>query len=109
MKIYSKPLASDLIREEIDQLKDPLLVEFGAYWCGYCQAAQPMIASALVNYPHTRHIKIEDGHGCSLGRSYAVKLWPTLIFLRNGAEIKRIVRPTDSHSITIALSELNKS
>lgn len=107
MKIYSKPLAGELTREEIDRLKGSVLIEFGAYWCDYCKAAQPIIASALVNYPHTRHIRIEDGQGFSLGRSYAVKLWPTLIFLKNGAEIKRIVRPTDAHSITIAFSELN--
>jgi thioredoxin 1 len=109
MKINSNPLASELIREDIDQLKGPVLIEFGTHWCGYCQAAQPMISSALVNYPDTQHIKIEDAKGNSLGRSYSVRLWPTLIFLKDGTEMKRVVRPSDCYQIKVALNEINKS
>lgn len=31
-----------------------------------------------------------------LGRSFAVKLWPTLAFLHNGVVIRRLVRPSDA-------------
>jgi hypothetical protein len=30
----------------------------------------------------------------SLGRSFKIKLWPTLIFLQDGRELARAVRPT---------------
>lgn len=83
------------------------MIEFGANWCGYCQAAQPIIASALINYPHIPHIKIEDGKGRLLGRSYSIKLWPTLIFLKYGTEIKRLVRPGNAEVIIEALAELS--
>ena len=98
---------TELNRLDIDALKDATMLEFGAAWCGYCKAAQPIIASALVDYPNTLHIKIEDGKGRRLGRLYAVKLWPTLIFLKDGIEIKRLVRPINSVVITEALSEIN--
>ena len=95
-----------LERADLDILKEPTVVEFGASWCGYCQAAQPIIAAALIQYPNINHIKIEDGRGQRLGRTYAIKLWPTLIFLKGGVEISRLVRPTDTASIANALDEL---
>lgn len=94
-------------RADIDQLDGSTMIEFGAAWCSHCQAAQSMIASALINYPMTRHIKIEDAKGRRLGRSYSVKLWPTLIFLKNGLEIRRVVRPANSEVIIEALMEIN--
>jgi thioredoxin 1 len=36
-----------------------------------------------------RHVKVEDGSGRRLGRSFGVKLWPTLVFLRDGREVAR--------------------
>jgi len=93
-------------RDEIDALVEPTVIEFGATWCGYCQAAQAVIGEALAAYPQVRHIKIEDGPGRRLGRSFAVKLWPTLVFLRQGKEIARLVRPTDGGSIRQALQQI---
>jgi thioredoxin 1 len=95
-----------LKRADLDMLKEPAVVEFGTSWCGYCQAAQPIITAALNQYPNVNHIKIEDGKGQRLGRTYAVKLWPTLIFLKDGLEISRLVRPADISSITEALEAL---
>ena len=120
--------ANQPARSDIDALAVPLVIEFGTAWCGYCMAAQPLIESALNEYPALRHLKVEDGpghdsmrfvplssnsdgvvrllHGGAaadrnalneypalrhlkvedgpgrpLGRSFRVKLWPTLIFM----------------------------
>jgi thioredoxin 1 len=81
-------------------------LEVGAPWCGHCQAAQPLLAAAFADHPDVRHMKIEDGRGQPLGRSYRVKLWPTLIFLDNGKEVARLVRPTDEISIRHALEQI---
>ena len=80
-------------RSEVDVIPGLLLLEFGANWCGHCQAAQPAIQSVLAKHPDLDHRKIEDGPGRRLGRSFRVKLWPTLILLRDGQEIARTVRP----------------
>ena len=93
-------------RSEIDTLPGPTLLEFGANWCGHCQGAQPHIALALAPYPALRHLKIEDGPGRPLGRSFRVKLWPTLIFLRDGQEVARVVRPQGNAEIEHALRQL---
>jgi len=95
----SAPSADAPSREQLDASTGPLLVEFGTGWCPHCLAAQPLIAAALARHPRTRHLRIEDGRGQRLGRSYAVKLWPTLIFLADGKEQARLVRPTDGGEI----------
>lgn len=92
---------------EIEALAGPTVLEFGATWCGHCQAAQPLIAQAFAGQPHLRHITIEDGKGRRLGRSFTVKLWPTLIFLKDGVEVTRLVRPTDAALITDALNKIS--
>jgi thioredoxin 1 len=91
------------LRADVDAQQGPLLLEFGAPWCEHCIAAQPKIALAFAAHPQVRHIRVEDGRGRRLGRSFAVKLWPTLVFLRDGKEIARLVRPDDSSLIEEAL------
>ena len=93
-------------REEIDALKGPALLEFGSPWCGYCMAAQPLLAAALAEHPEVRHIKVADASGRRLGRTFKVKLWPTLVFLRDGVEVARLVRPGDAKSIAHALVQI---
>ena len=82
------------------------MVEFGTSWCGYCRAAQPAIAAALDGHRGVRHVKIEDGSGRPLGRSFGVKLWPTLVFLADGKEVARLVRPRDRRAIDAALAAI---
>jgi thioredoxin 1 len=91
-------------RAEIDKLEGPAVVEFGSPWCGYCRRAQPLIAEAFAGHPQVRHLKIADASGKRLGRSFGVKLWPTLVFLSDGKEVARLVRPGDSAAIREALA-----
>jgi thioredoxin 1 len=94
-------------RAEIDAMPGSVVVEFGTNWCGYCQAAQKPIEQAFADYPNVTRIKIEDGKGRPTGRSFGVKLWPTLIFLSDGHELARVVRPDDAGVVSQALAELN--
>jgi len=99
--------ATEPTRAQIDALDEPVVVEFGTAWCGYCRAAQPLLAAAFARHPGVRHLKIEDGPGRRLGRSFRVKLWPTLVFLRRGEEVARLVRPGDSGAIVAALARID--
>jgi len=109
MAMTSTYASSAPARAEIDALEGPAVIEFGAPWCGYCQAAQPALAAALHEYPRVQHIKIEDGPGRRLGRTFGVKLWPTLIFLSNGREVARLVRPDTEQVIREGLAQIAAS
>jgi thioredoxin 1 len=80
-------------RAEVDAMKGPVLLEFGASWCPHCQALAPKLAALLESHPEIRHIKVEDGPGQPLGRSFQVKIWPNLVFLRDGQVIQQLARP----------------
>jgi thioredoxin 1 len=99
--------AREPAREDVDRLPGPVLLEFGSPWCGYCVAARGPIAQALEDHPGVRHIRIADGRGRRLGRSFGVKLWPTLVFLSDGAEVAKLVRPGDAGEITQALARID--
>jgi thioredoxin 1 len=98
--------ASEPSRSAVDALTEPTVIEFGAPWCEHCLAAQPLIAAALAVHSPVRRIKIEDGPGRPLGRSFRVKLWPTLIFLQQGREVARLVRPAEASAIEQALAQI---
>jgi thioredoxin 1 len=92
-------------RAAIDALPGTVALEFGTGWCGYCRAAEALIADALAGQPAVRHIKVEDGSGRPLGRSFRVKLWPTLVILKDGKELARVVRPADAGEVRTALAQ----
>jgi thioredoxin 1 len=93
-------------REEVDATQAPTVLQFGSDWCGFCQAAAPAIATALEEFPAVQHIQVEDGPGQPLGRSFRVKLWPTLVFWKDGVEVARVVRPQNVEEIREALRQI---
>lgn len=93
-------------REQIDATSGLLLLEFGTDWCGHCRATQAPLAQAYAAHGQVAHRKVEDGPGRPLGRTFRVKLWPTLIFLRDGQEVERLVRPLDAAEIGAAFTRL---
>src|SRR5271165_6521967 len=80
-------------RAEVDSMPGPVVLNFGTDWCGYCLAVAPQLAALLREFPGVGHVKVEDGKGRPLGRSFGVKLWPTLVFLRDGAVVQQVSRP----------------
>lgn len=91
-------------RDEIDALAGTTALIFGTNWCGYCRAAHSLFEEALSNRPDVNVIKVEDGKGRALGRSFTVKLWPTMIVLRDGVEVAREVRPRTKEQLVNALA-----
>ena len=103
MPYAARHLAQPPSRDDVDRLRGATVVEFGTPWCGHCQRAQPLIEQALKDRADIAHVKVEDGPGQRLGRSFGVKLWPTLVVLKDGQEVARVVRPQDAQAVQDAL------
>jgi thioredoxin 1 len=99
--------ATEPTRAEIDASHGPLLLEFGSVSCGWCIRAQSLLKSAFAAHPNVQHIKVEDGSGQPLGRSFGVKLWPTLVFLEDGKEVTRLIRPSRPQEVAEAFGKLS--
>jgi thioredoxin 1 len=106
----TKPYETDQPeRSAIDALPGTVALDFGTNWCGYCRAAAPLVDAALAGQANVRHIKVEDGPGRKLGRSFKVKLWPTVVVLRDGQEVARVVRPADEDEVRAALAKAGEA
>jgi thioredoxin 1 len=100
--------ATEPARAEVDALPGATVVEFGNAWCGHCRRAQPLIAAAFAEHAGVRHIKVAHARHRRLGRSFGVKLWPTLVFLEDGRKVARLVRPTDADAIRQVLAAIDR-
>jgi len=92
---------------QVEALEGATVLEFGAPWCSHCRAAQPLLETDLAQHPRVRLVRVEDGRGRPLGRSFQVKLWPTFIFMWQGQEVARLVRPTEQAEIGRALARID--
>ena len=99
----------ELTREQVDALPGATLLEFGTDWCGFCQTARPLVDQILAEHPEIRHVKVEDGKGKRLGRSFGVKLWPTLVVVHDGSEVARVVRPRSIQELRTAVAAAGSS
>lgn len=95
-----------LSRDQLDRRAGAVVVQFGTNWCGWCRAAEPEIEKAFADRPDLERIKVEDGPGRPLGRSFQIKLWPTLVFIRDGQVVARVTRPQSRSVIAEALALL---
>lgn len=93
--------------EQLGELSGDAVLEFGAPWCGHCQAASAAIKEVVTKHTGLQHIKIYDGKGKPLGRAFKVKLWPTLILLRDGNEVARLVRPLRADEVRQLISKID--
>lgn len=83
----------------VEAMAGLVLLDFGTDWCGHCMAARGAVDAWVRDRAGIDHLRVEDGRGRPLGRAYRVKLWPTLVLLRDGREIARVVRPRSEHDL----------
>src|SRR5689334_7781866 len=97
---------AELTRADVDAAKGPLVLEFGTGGCSICAAATPLIDRGFAEHPEVSRGWGEDGKGKRLGRSFRITLWPTLVFLRDGREVARVVRPHDEDALDEAFERI---
>lgn len=86
-----------LKNEKFEELiKDKVLVDFYANWCGPCKMIAPELESAKSNI---KVVKVDVDEFEELARTYGVMSIPTLILFEQGKEIKRNIGFMDKDRI----------
>ncbi|GAA5120420.1 thioredoxin family protein [Alloalcanivorax gelatiniphagus] len=94
-------------RDEIQGIAEPTVLEFGSPDCPYCQKTEPMVKAAFQDFPGISHVKLADHQDKMLGRAFNVDKWPTLIFIQEGREVSRLVRPENEDAIRDRMEDID--
>lgn len=100
----------EITSETFNLLKNngkPLVVEFCTSWCKSCMRLRPVIEELAKEYNGKITIdvcNIEDEG--ELGRKFAVRTVPTVLFFKNGVVIDKMVGAIDAETLRSKIENL---
>ena len=77
--------------ESVKASEKPVLVDFYAEWCGPCRMVSPIVDEIAEEHPEYVIGKVNVDSESELAREFSVVSIPTLVILKNGKLVKRIV------------------
>lgn len=90
-------------RNEFEKLwndAQALVCEFSATWCGPCQMLGPVLKKLEKDNPNIAFVKIDVDEQDDLSEEHKIRAMPTLLFVKKGKEIKRIVGYKDYETLS---------
>ena len=76
---------------EVKQSDMPVLVDFGAEWCGPCRALAPIVEGLAADYDgrlKVGTVDIDKAQG--VARNFQIMSVPTIIFFKGGEAVDKI-------------------
>ncbi len=93
--------------EEVLKSPVPVLLDFWATWCGPCKMISPIIDQVATEMASVAKVaKVDVDQAAELARRFNVRNVPTLVFIKNGEEVDRVVGATSKDNI---LNKLRKA
>jgi thioredoxin 1 len=78
--------------EKVEQNSKPALVDFSAVWCPPCKMLHPVVERLSLEFEDKLdvfHVDVDQNQG--LSQKFKVSGVPTLIFFKDGKEVKTLV------------------
>ncbi len=67
-----------------------VVVDFYADWCGPCKRLGPVITDLAKEFADVKFVKVNVDNEGNISKHYGVRSIPTLVFFKNGNEVKKI-------------------
>ena len=82
-------VSQDTFQDEVLQAEGPVVVDFGAVWCGPCKMLDPIVDDLAGNEwaDTVKVVKVDVDHNPDIAMQYGVMGVPTLMVF-NGGEMK---------------------
>lgn len=102
-----KNLTGDNFEQEVIQESLPVLVDFWAPWCGPCKMVGPIVETlAAENEGKLVVAKVNVDENKSLAVQYGIRGIPTLVFFKDGAEVKRVVGAQNKSQLQTSINQI---
>jgi len=72
---------------EVSQSTLPVLIEFGAEWCGPCVKLLPVLEKFATNNVNLKIVKIDIDDSPTLSSKFKIRAVPTLMLFKDGIEV----------------------
>ena len=85
-------VTKDTFQDEVLQAEGPVVVDFGAVWCGPCKMLDPIVDELATNeWANTvKVVKVDVDHNPDIAMQYGVMGVPTLMVFHDGEMKERM-------------------
>ena len=93
--------------EEVLDSDVPVLVDFWAEWCGPCRALAPTVHDLATEFRGKAKVgQVDVDANQDLAVKYGVRSIPTLVFIKDGQEVERVVGQVTREALETRLKAL---
>jgi len=94
-------------QQEVIEAEVPVMVDFWASWCGPCRATGPVIDQLADEYAEKIKVgKVNVDENKELAMQYRIQGIPTVVFLKSGQEVGRLVGAQGKAAFARAIDQI---